>query len=612
MIQLLETFSLPYFRRQKIRTLLTLGGICLSVALFTSVQIVNQNIFQSFRTVIENIAGKTVLQVVGSETGFQEGVLEIVESVSGVQEAAPVIEQIGALPKYRESDMYVLGVDILRDGHFREYQVADPVGTPTTERGMGDPLMLLVRPHSILLAKQFADRHGLKLRDELELATPMGIQKFRIEGLLLPQGPAQTFGGNFAVMDVYSSQIVFGKAGKLDRIDIVAKDGIRLDQLQSEIAHKLPSGLTVEKPERRSLQVEKLLASFQVGLSLVSFIALFVSGFIVYNTVSFSCVQRYRDIGILQAIGATKQQIKQLFTAEAIILSLTGSGTGILLGLLLAKQALILVSDSVSSIYAKVDIGQISLPLNLALEGFFWGIVFTLSSAFFSFRRIAHLPVNAVIRQELSGEESGRPGWLGNAGVACLLIAIGILSLPVQASPYPGYLSSFLILLGFSILTPLLSVWITKRNQTFLQNAFGMEGRLASDNLIREPIRTAVAMAALMIGISQVINISSLVLSYKRSILDWMDETVNASLFVQGASNISARLDTPLDASLGDALQALPEVETVYRFRTINMDYEDSPASVIAVDMQNYLKHASPVMIHGRADAQELVSRNHV
>ncbi|MGG7379619.1 FtsX-like permease family protein, partial [Escherichia coli] len=86
------------------------------------------------------------------------------------------------------------------------------------------------------------------------------------------------------------------------------------------IASRLPPGLTAERPARRGQQVERMLAAFHLNLSALSWIALVVGLFLVYNTVTISFIARREEIGTLRAIGTTRKQVLWLFLGEAAAL----------------------------------------------------------------------------------------------------------------------------------------------------------------------------------------------------------------------------------------------------------------------------------------------------
>src|SRR5882672_4223384 len=91
---LLRLISWPYFRRHVLRTLLTTAGIILGVAVFVGMHTANQSVLFAFTRTVDRIAGKTELQITAGEAGFDEDILETVQSASTVGVAVPVIEAV--------------------------------------------------------------------------------------------------------------------------------------------------------------------------------------------------------------------------------------------------------------------------------------------------------------------------------------------------------------------------------------------------------------------------------------------------------------------------------------------------------------------------------------
>src|SRR5690606_12634881 len=147
-------------------------------------------------------------------------------------------------------------------------------------------------------------------------------------------------GGNLIVMDLNAAQLAFQKAGKLDRIDLVLQPGVAAEAMQEALQARLGEGVKVERPSFRNATVEKMLQSFQVNLTALSMIALFVGMFLIYNTLSSAVVERRRDIAILRAVGAKRAAVGAVFLMEGLVIGIIGTGLGIPLGLGLSRLTL--------------------------------------------------------------------------------------------------------------------------------------------------------------------------------------------------------------------------------------------------------------------------------
>ena len=163
-------------------------------------------------------------------------------------------------------------------------------------------------PARLWLTQKFARRHGLDPGSSLNLTVGDRGERLAVGGLLLNRGPARALNGAFALMDIAAAQWLFGRLGRIDRIDLRLKPGIGVDQAEAAIAARLPEGLAVQRPSRRGRQVEKMLEAFHFNLTALSHIALLVGLFLIYNTVSLSVITRRPEIGILRALGGSRRQ----------------------------------------------------------------------------------------------------------------------------------------------------------------------------------------------------------------------------------------------------------------------------------------------------------------
>jgi putative ABC transport system permease protein len=208
---LLRLISWPYARKHLLRSLLTMAGIVLGVAVFVGMHTANQSVLAAFHETIDRIAGSTQLQVSAGEAGFDENVLDKVRDLSEVRAAAPVIESTVSAGG---GNLLILGVDMLGDRNLRNYDLED------ADESIDDPLVFLAQPDSLIVTKSFAAQNGLSQNSHIPMQTMAGDQVFTVRGVMKPGGLASAFGGNLAIMDIYAAQKVFGRGRKFDRIDI--------------------------------------------------------------------------------------------------------------------------------------------------------------------------------------------------------------------------------------------------------------------------------------------------------------------------------------------------------------------------------------------------------
>ncbi|MFN7973099.1 MAG: FtsX-like permease family protein [Acidobacteriota bacterium] len=587
---LLRFISIYRFWQAKVRTALSVGGIVLGVATIVAVGGMNDSILASFKRTVDEVSGRTEIEISGGKTGFSEDVSTAVQDVQGVKAQAPILEATGI---YRAPDgtserIYIMGIDTLGDRAFRDYKFTDG------SMEMTDPLEFLNATDSLILTEQLAAKLHLKLDDTVPLVTATGTKDFVLRGLLKPEGPAKTFGGAMGLMDVYSAQIAFEREKRLDRIDVIAKDPERIDDLIAALKRVVPSGLEVRRPYQRSGYVTKLLRSFKSGLDMGSMLALLTGTFLIYNTIGISVVQRRKEIGVLRSVGVSRRRIKLLFTLEAAVMGIVGALCGIPLGMLLSRVMLGAVSKIVSQIYLRVDVKQLVIDPRVLIGGGLLGIAATFVAALYPATQASRVTVLETLRVT-SFDVSRRQGtWRSFAvGLGFFALAAFLCRLPpVSHFPLGGYLGALAILLGVSFMTPAFLIAFRAVARPLSGRLFRVLGALAADNLVKAIGRTSITVAALMIGLSMMVSVVAFLRSIKGSMEEWIDSSINANLIVAASSRVVGPSSTQMGPSLGAKLEAYHGVKDVTYFRMFNVSYgADSVILMVSVDLSKWLKY---------------------
>ncbi len=219
-MSLLRLISWPYFRRHVLRTMLTVAGIVLGVAVFVGMHTANQTVLDGFSRTVDRIAGKTEIQVTAGETGFDEEILDKIQSASTVRVAVPVIEAVVDSGIQSQGNLLVLGIDMTGDRSLRDYDLESG-----EDAVIDDPLVFLAQPDSLILSKEFADKNHIAVGSRLPLGTAEGARPFTVRGVMKSSALTSAFGGNLAVMDIYAAQKMFGRGRTFDRVDLAVKPG---------------------------------------------------------------------------------------------------------------------------------------------------------------------------------------------------------------------------------------------------------------------------------------------------------------------------------------------------------------------------------------------------
>src|SRR2546426_11135541 len=513
---LLRLISWPYFRRHVLRTMLTVAGIVLGVAVFVGMHTANQSVLFAFSRTVDRIAGKTELQVTAGETGFDEDVLEKVQAASTVRVAVPVIEAVVDTKIAGEGSLLVLGVDMTGDRSLRDYDLDSG-----DEAVIDDPLVFLAQPDSIILTRDFAEKNGLATLSQVPLGTVEGEKRFTVRGIMKSSGLTSAFGGNLAIMDIYAAQRMFGRGRKFDRIDLAVKPGRTIGECEHELQALLGPGFQVEPPSGRGRQFEAMLAAYSMMVNISSLFALFIGMFIIYNSFAIAVTERRSEIGILRALGATRTQIRWLFLGESAVTGLIGSLGGLLFGILIAHGIAASIGSLINDVYGVAQrADELATSPALLAVALGIGIATSIVAALIPARNAARVdPVQALQKgkyQVLSAGESRLrvvlAVLLGAVSIVCLLVPSGGEGLvpggvenAARSSRTIFYTGYFLMVVVALLLSPLLSLALARALRPVLKWLRPVEGALAAHSLIQAPRRTSASVAALMLSLALVV-----------------------------------------------------------------------------------------------------------
>jgi len=590
---LFRLISWPYVRKHALRSLLTIAGIAMGVAVYVSMHLANQSVLGSFTDTVNRIAGAAQLQISAGEPGFDEEVLEKVQALTEVKVAVPVIEAVVGTGLAGQGNLLILGVDMTGDRSLRDYTL-----DTGDDAVVDDPLVFLAQPDSIIVTSAFAERNGVRPGAQIPLDTAQGVKPFTVRGILRAGGLQSAFGGNLAVMDIYAAQYVFGRGRKFDRIDLAAVEGARVEDLQAALQQALGPGFEVEPPASRGRSLESLARVYTFMLRFSSAFALVIGTFIIYNAFAIAVTQRRKEIGILRALGATRRQIAALFIGESAVAGAIGSVVGLVAGAWLAGLIASGLSGLLEGVYGmarpevKPELGSTMMLLAVGL-----GLGTSIIAAAVPARAAAHVdPVKALQKgtvQVLSARAS-RTRW----AAALILVPAALLVLALSRTLTGLWVSYACIMAAALLMTPQLSLWTSRALRPLLRRLRPVEGALAADSLIAAPRRTAATVAALMCSIALVVGLAGSSLSAYININDWVNTALNPDLFVSTSPTMVAH-DYHFPVAMLDEISAVDGVAEVQTTRSARIRYAGGIISVVAIEMDAHLRRVRRHAVEG-------------
>lgn len=541
-MSLLTRSSYRYLARQPWLMGLSILGIALGVALVVSIDVANESARRAFSLSSERVTGKATHQINATTGNLDETLYAEVRTELGIRDAAPVIQGYARIAKDLSRTMQILGVDALAEAPFRSYTDSDAgfdLGS-----FMGQSL-------TAVIAEETANLLNIALGDTLSVIAGGQTAVLTLAGVMKAddERSAQAM-ADLMVVDIATAQELFRMEGEISHIDLLIPDNDSGNALQERIQDSLPDGAEMIRSSARSSTVAQMTRAFELNLTALSLLSLIVGMFLVYNTMTFSVVQRRWLIGRIRTLGVTRNEIFRLILGEAIFIAILGTGIGLLLGIILGQSLVQLVTQTINDLYYVLSVRDITIgPLTL-LKGIALGIGATLAATIAPAREATASNPGTVLRRSL--EETRFRSQLSKlVYIGLIFCAIGAVLLLIPGrNIIISYGALFLILIGYALLIPSLVDRSAAFIRPLLARLFGMTGRMAAGGIRTSLSRTSVAIAALMVAVSATIGVGVMVDSFRQTVTVWLDRSLQADIYVSPPSLVMRRVDAQLDDEL--------------------------------------------------------------
>ncbi|MFE3430233.1 ABC transporter permease [Streptomyces sp. NPDC059171] len=421
---------------------------------------------------------------------------------------------------------------------------------------------------AVALDKDTASKGEYQVGDPVRVATNGPVKEYTLAGIFTTEDGAVNAGGSLVLFDTPTAQQLYLKPGVFQSATVSAAGQVSDRQLLDEIEPLLPEDATAQTGKALADQQAKDIESGLSGLNtmLLAFagIALFVGVFLIANTFTMLIAQRTRELALMRAIGATRRQVKRSVLLEAAVVGTLASVIGFLLGLGLATG----LRSGMSLLGGKIPAGPLVVSPTAVVSAFAVGILITVLAAWLPARRAAKIaPVAAmssvhatasvkslVVRNSIGGAIT----LLGSAGIVGGAATGGTSGRQLVAA------GAFFALIGVIILIPLLSRPVVALFRPLLTKVFGVSGKLASQNAVRNPRRTGATASALAIGLTLVTGISVLGVTLGQAIDKVTTDHIKADYMVSMASGSSLDESALTALSKADGVTALSPQQSAW------------------------------------------------
>lgn len=601
-----------HIQRRFTQSLLFVVGVMIGVAMLVSIDIANNSARTAFTLSTEAIVGRTTHEITGGPRGFDEEIYRQVRREIGWREAAPIVTDFIVAQNLEEQPLRVFGIDPFAEAPFRNYLTANGDIDTGNDDPDGDLIALgrfLIEPNTVLIGEGLADRYDLKPGDTIEALYGDTIHTLTIIGILLPDDNiTQEALQSLLITDISTAQEILGMAGRLTSIDLIidtdTADGrVALDEIEAF----LPASITINTATTRANAVGEMTEAFELNLTALSLLALVVGMFLVYNTVTFSVVQRRPVLGILRSLGVTRRQVFALIITESVLLSFVGSVLGLGLGILLSRFTVEAVTQTINDSYFTVNVTRLRITPFILLKGIGVGVGAAIVATLLPAYEATTTPPTSVIRRsDLEQRTMRLVPYITIIGIVAVLGGAALLTIN---SLFISLVGVFALVIGQALIAVLATILLARLIQPITASMGGLVGRMAPRSILRNISRTSIAITALMLAVSVIIGVTTMVGSFRITVQDWLEYTLQSDIFISQPNSSGDLSDIPISRDIITRVEGVAGVQEVTYVRTVNVQSPDYDQPVYLNAVMSDISNGSRKFIHIAGDYDQMFDR---
>lgn len=577
-MRLLTRASFRYLTSHRLQLLLSVMGVALGVAVVLSIDLAIQSARTGFRISAETVSGRAT-HVVTSDVGFVDDTLLATLRIDlDVPAAAPVVEGFATSDRLPGRSLRILGIDPFSEGPFRPWVAGGAGGL--------DVSALLTTRRAVVLSEGLAGSADAAVGDTLPVTVAGQQWDLPVVAVVRPGDElARTGLSDVLLMDVAGAQEVLRMTGRLTRVDLRLADDAEGAARLAAVRDGLPTDVGVQAVGIRSETMTGMIGAFDVNLTALSLLALVFGMFLIYNAVTFSVVQRRQILGRLRAIGVTRGQIVRLILSEAFWIGTVGALLGTVVGILLARGLVGMVSRTINDLYFAVAVQGIDVRPLLLAKGVALGLGATLLAALPPALEAAGAnPRMAALRSVVEGRARRLVPRVAAAGTLLCGVGGALLLVPTR-SLVVSFGALFFIITGLAFLTPAGTLVLVAAVRPLLRRVAGTLGVMAARGVGSSLSRTGPAAAALVVAVSVTVGLGVMIQSFRGTLTRWLDGTLQADVYVSLPGPGASRATGTLWSGLIEDFTAHPAVAGFSTYRGIDLVREGDAFRLVALDL---------------------------
>ncbi|MBI2333347.1 MAG: ABC transporter permease [Chloroflexi bacterium] len=579
------TLAARYLNGRKLRTFLTTLAVVFGVLVIFGMNIVLPTMLAALQVNVQGASGVVDFSAVHiSGEAFPESVADRLKGVDGVRVYAPSLTHT---------------VNIPADFYDKNTELPDLV-TALSLEGIQPEEARSVRAYPLVegryleandtnaavISRTLADALKLQVGDAFFIPSVDGMTELTVVGILPPR---TTPGNEEVLVNLPEAQTIMNEAGKINTIDINVET-TALEERRAEIKKNIEAALGPDYQVGTLITGTEMFASLQLGQTMFSvfgMLALFMGGFIIFNTFRTIVAERRRDIGMLRALGANRRTIIGMIMAEGLLQGILGTGVGLVLGYIFGAGVIKLIAP-VMSRFINLSLGAPVISPTLLIGSIILGVGVTVAAGFFPAMSASKVTPLEALRPSAGEAQFSRQTGIGFVGgVVIILAAVAALLTNQLEFILPGGL---FFLLGLVLVAPVLVRPFTAAFGWLLARFYARQGTgdLAQGNLTRQPTRVAVTASTTMIALAIIVALGGMVSSLTMTLYDLIRDNLGSDyLFVPPSialwsSNVGSKAD------FAEQLKSVDGVDKVSTLRFTSAITNGQAISLLGIDPVSY------------------------
>ncbi len=579
------TLAWRYLNGRKLRTFLTTLAVVFGVMVIFGMNIILPTMLASFQANVMAAGGVVDVTITHqSGSGFATDVAQKLDGIPGIRAISPLLDRTINLPanfvdnnpavQDRVSALTVVGVDPAAARSLHAYMIQE-----------GGRFLQPNDTTAAVISQSLADAYGVSLGGSIQVPSVNGIQELSVVGIL----PPRTVPGNEEVLvTLAQAQAMTAQAGQISAIEVTLTS---IDETtRTNTIEAIQSALGSDYQTGSIQSGSDMFASLKLAqgaFNLFGVLALFMGGFIIFNTFRTVVAERRRDIGMLRALGARHTTITGMILVEGLLQGLVGSGIGLLLGYLIGVGT-VFASRPMLTRFLNVKMGAPVVAPSLVVTSILLGVGITVLAGLIPARNASKLtPMDALRPSVAEVEYKRRAGASFIAGL--VMIGVAIVAL---ATGNMGFISlgGLLFLTGLILAAPALLrpiAFVFGRAIAFVYARQGI-GDLAQGNLTRQPSRVTITASATMIGLAIVVALGGMTTSLNGMMGTLMHKSLGSDYLFVPPSIAVWNSDIGASNDFTSRLQAIQGVGPISTFRFSGATINSQTISVLGINPETF------------------------